>query len=1125
MSFARVCTRARDVVGRFMTKVPRYTGHLAARWLARCLILTFFVATGLAACGGGDDERSNPEGWGQGLGEGEQPNSNPQGEGCAEGEERTCHITLGRHNGVLSCYTGAQRCEGGEWGECTDGVVENKISPGPDFTSDSVQGSADSEWKSYSKAKPCSQNPCDPSCTTWEEQPDGGLGVTGEEFIFNWKQGKKSNLPGDVYQKAFDEPCQIGSDCQMNHYCYDPDSGSCGHDICSTGTGLADGCSPCVTEICKTKPQCCGTLGGSSCSHTPCKTGSGLKPSCDPFVKKVCAADKTCCPYSITTNVCGWKYSKYSCKKSKYCWSWQPCLKSYQCGWKNYGCTKCGYKWKCWNQYKCGYKPYCYWKTKCKWTLKKTKKYKCVTQYKWKCGYSWKTVCTTQWKKVPKYSWCPWWFCPKKWVKKKTCKYKKVYSCKLVKSSYCYSYTVYSWVKSCYQYKYCYNKWQCGYQWTCGNKWSCWWSTCKKPKYCYKNSTCYKYGKYCKYWSTCYGYQWKCTPKTKNYAGSWKSSCVTKYKQYGGTCTSGTWDQSCVDAVHDKCGAFCKDPPPPTGDGECIPWDPGQKDDKCNGISLAVGFTCDDPVGTVPICNHGKTNAPKGITIMHVPKNSGAFGKSNPGNVAGAQYCTTDQEIPAGQCINVTTCKGLTNGREIMVNPKNQPTECYHGDNWGIYVTGKCGPPTCAGDNIKAKLKPVNMFITVDKSGSMWSRWTPTRKAFNAFFKDKNSAGMSVGLEFWPMSSCGYSCNSSGVAACAKPYVPFGKLLASYAPTDKHEKALTDAFNKTSPGGGTPGLVALKGAESWASSYTKTHPNEQQVVIFVTDGYPNTCGGSHGPFVTAAKDAYDNYGVLTYGIGIVGASTSLLNKVAAAGGTTKGMFIDSNNQIEQKLIQAMQKIKGDTVSCDFILPKSNVKYDPEDAEVTYTPSKGGSPIPIAEVAGAGSCGKGWYFDDKNNPTKIILCPLTCTAVQNDPEAEIDISFGCPGGYEETVHTQTYQASCPPGTTTQWGYLAWDAVTPSSSKATFDMRTATSKAGLASATYLNVAVAQSKPTDTQVCKMSGPAPCPTDLVTKLGSQAYSKSWLELRVTNTPNGKKNKAPTLNSWNITYSCPAAE
>jgi len=37
---------------------------------------------------------------------------------CVTGEKRTCHVTLGRHGGVMSCFVGVQSCFDGEWSTC-----------------------------------------------------------------------------------------------------------------------------------------------------------------------------------------------------------------------------------------------------------------------------------------------------------------------------------------------------------------------------------------------------------------------------------------------------------------------------------------------------------------------------------------------------------------------------------------------------------------------------------------------------------------------------------------------------------------------------------------------------------------------------------------------------------------------------------------------------------------------------------------------------------------------------------------------------------------------------------------------------------------------------------------------
>lgn len=37
---------------------------------------------------------------------------------CADGEVRHCSVILGEHNGVVSCFSGEQRCDRGVWSIC-----------------------------------------------------------------------------------------------------------------------------------------------------------------------------------------------------------------------------------------------------------------------------------------------------------------------------------------------------------------------------------------------------------------------------------------------------------------------------------------------------------------------------------------------------------------------------------------------------------------------------------------------------------------------------------------------------------------------------------------------------------------------------------------------------------------------------------------------------------------------------------------------------------------------------------------------------------------------------------------------------------------------------------------------
>lgn len=89
------------------------------------------------------------------------------------------------------------------------------------------------------------------------------------------------------------------------------------------------------------------------------------------------------------------------------------------------------------------------------------------------------------------------------------------------------------------------------------------------------------------------------------------------------------------------------------------------------------------------------------------------------------------------------------------------------------------------------------------------------------------------------------------------------------------------------------------------------------------------------------------------------------------------------------------------VSCEYAVPQPDPgqTLDPSKVNVDYLP--GGQPPPseifrVNDLAGCSSGANqgGWYFDNNANPTKILLCPQTCSAVQSDPAAKIEVKFGC-----------------------------------------------------------------------------------------------------------------------------------
>jgi hypothetical protein len=213
-------------------------------------------------------------------------------------------------------------------------------------------------------------------------------------------------------------------------------------------------------------------------------------------------------------------------------------------------------------------------------------------------------------------------------------------------------------------------------------------------------------------------------------------------------------------------------------------------------------------------------------------------------------------------------------------------------------------------------------------------------------------------------------------------------------------------------GGGTPIYAALDGALRWATDYKAAHTADKTVVIFVTDGQPNGCDEDFNNIAALASDALSSAKITTYAIGLEGSSEAQMDQLAAAGGTDKGIFIGSGASAEQELLDALNAIRGASISCDFPVPapvSATQQVDLNKLNVTFTRGNG-TAATFRQVPAEVDCKNlgAWYYDDPSAPQRIALCPTACDAVQKDPAARIEILIGCTtcGGLDESCNEGT-----------------------------------------------------------------------------------------------------------------------
>lgn len=309
--------------------------------------------------------------------------------------------------------------------------------------------------------------------------------------------------------------------------------------------------------------------------------------------------------------------------------------------------------------------------------------------------------------------------------------------------------------------------------------------------------------------------------------------------------------------------------------------------------------------------------------------------------------------------------------------------------------TGLDPDSACASFIEQATSKPVNLYIMFDKSSSMvGSKWDSAKAGLFAFLDDEVSTGIRVAIRFFPR-------DPDAVPACdqnayKEPTVDFGELPG-------HAAAIKAAMDAESPDGfTTPTYPALGGAILEGIEVASNSPGEVSAVLLITDGAPQgpapTCGGvdPEDPAAIAALAAAGfafNPSVVTYVVGLPGVDQTTANLIAASGGSDAAILV-SNTNVEQEFQDALAKIRGDALPCEYVLPPQVTEGDVAISlvNVVVDPGNGADPETIAQDPDC--AGPGWKYDDPANPTAIVLCPETCAELKANFGAGIQILLGC-----------------------------------------------------------------------------------------------------------------------------------
>jgi hypothetical protein len=163
----------------------------------------------------------------------------------------------------------------------------------------------------------------------------------------------------------------------------------------------------------------------------------------------------------------------------------------------------------------------------------------------------------------------------------------------------------------------------------------------------------------------------------------------------------------------------------------------------------------------------------------------------------------------------------------------------------------------------------------------------------------------------------------------------------------------------------------------------------------------------------------------------------------------------------------------------------------------------------AGSAGASSCSSG-----------AAACAATAGAAGSSAGSASTGTVGGATSDSPVTLRQTYEAVCA-ASTVQWGFFTYGSTTPGDSSISFRVRTAPTETQLPDAEYIDLLTA-SAALGTELCTFTGPAPCPVDLFVVLGGAPRAHHpFSELQVVLNPASSDDRMPTVDEWQLNYSC----
>ena len=334
-------------------------------------------------------------------------------------------------------------------------------------------------------------------------------------------------------------------------------------------------------------------------------------------------------------------------------------------------------------------------------------------------------------------------------------------------------------------------------------------------------------------------------------------------------------------------------------------------------------------------------------------------------------------------------------------------------------------PETCADVEISSEEIFLDIFVILDRSGSMTrkpdpdgsggspgfgdndsrgycdigetnvgSRWCNAINSLYGFFTDPTTVGTGFSYGEFSDSGCG----------AFDMDTEFG-IIEDGDPTEIDN--LVVELNDNNPAGSTNTEGALDTLIAETGSHTPSG-TRRTIGILITDGDPNGCEEDIDDLNTLIANHYTATGIPTYIIGMTGADEDNLEGMAVgAGAEPHADYCDPNHATcsyytvgdgdPAAFIAALDSIRESELGCEYAVPNAEIGVGNLDTlDVQFTPAAGEDAIGLTRVGNDTNCTDDdqYYVELGAEDSIIKLCPGTCE-LRGDG-ASVDISLKCEG---------------------------------------------------------------------------------------------------------------------------------